>query len=394
VERRLRADLIGMRIVFITGNYPISQQSSSGTFVQQFVWAVARQGHECFVIRPTSVLGLRSADFPPPRFEEPVGNATVEVHCPRVLTLTTRRVLCLNPVHIAQAAHTWLCLRAVRSLRKKPDIIYGHFLSEAGVSAVAIAKVMSVPSVIGVGESDFWSIRPYGLKTAREIFRDADGMIAVSELNRHRLQRVLKIAEEKILMAPNGIDPTRFYPIERETARSSMGFPLSDFVVCFVGSNEERKGANRLFRAIQGTGVRGIFIGDDFNQISGNTVLFRGRIPHHTVLWYLNCANLFVLPTTNEGSCNAVLEAMGCGLPVITSNGEYMDDIVDDQMALRVDPNDVNAIRKAILILRDDAERMESMAKASLKKSREHDINVRATKIVNWMGCLAPKRNT
>jgi glycosyltransferase involved in cell wall biosynthesis len=91
------------------------------------------------------------------------------------------------------------------------------------------------------------------------------------------------------------------------------------------------------------------------------------------------------MPSLAEGSCNAVIEAMACGLPIVTSNGRYMDDIVDDEVAIRVDPTDVRAIREAILLLKNDPERRTRMSKACLKKARHFDINDRARRVTTWM---------
>jgi glycosyltransferase involved in cell wall biosynthesis len=86
-----------------------------------------------------------------------------------------------------------------------------------------------------------------------------------------------------------------------------------------------------------------------------------------------------------EGSSNATVEAMACGLPVIVSRGEFNDDIVDDACAIRVDPTDFSAIRQAIQRLRDDPGRRESMAAAAKRKAASLDINRRARSILDWM---------
>jgi glycosyltransferase involved in cell wall biosynthesis len=114
-------------------------------------------------------------------------------------------------------------------------------------------------------------------------------------------------------------------------------------------------------------------------------ILFRGVVDPRRMPELYSAADLFVLPTTEEGSCNAVLEAMACGLPIVTSSGRYMDDIVDDDVAVRVDPMDVRAIREAIVALMNEPARRKSMSEASLAKSKQFDINLRASRVATWL---------
>ncbi len=83
---------------------------------------------------------------------------------------------------------------------------------------------------------------------------------------------------------------------------------------------------------------------------------------------------------------------MACGLPIVTSAGRYMDDIVDSGVALRVDPRDVHAIREAIVELMNDPVRRRGMSLACLEKSKQFDINLRARKVTTWLEELAGSR--
>lgn len=76
---------------------------------------------------------------------------------------------------------------------------------------------------------------------------------------------------------------------------------------------------------------------------------------------------------------------MACGLPIISSIGEFNDDLLDDSMSIRVDPLDVPAIRRAIIKLRDHPERRANMAEAAQKRSRAFDVNERAHRMLAFM---------
>ena len=99
----------------------------------------------------------------------------------------------------------------------------------------------------------------------------------------------------------------------------------------------------------------------------------------------LSACDVFALPTLIEGSCNALVEAMACGLPIVSSAGEFNDDVLDDGMSIRIDPLDVPAIRQAIVRLRDDAPLRARMAAAALQRARLFDIDARARRILAFM---------
>ena len=154
-------------------------------------------------------------------------------------------------------------------------------------------------------------------------------------------------------MFPNGVDLGLFKPGDRSKARSELGIIGDRFVIAFVGHFEEQKGLTCLLDAVQGLEqVALLLVGQGSIKVKdGGSVAFKGRLPHARIPLALAAADIFVLPTRVEGSCNAVIEAIACGLPIVTSDGRYMDDIVDDGVAVRTDPMDVRAIREAIVVL-------------------------------------------
>jgi glycosyltransferase involved in cell wall biosynthesis len=99
----------------------------------------------------------------------------------------------------------------------------------------------------------------------------------------------------------------------------------------------------------------------------------------------LSACDVFVLPTLIEGSCNALVEAMACGLPIVSSTGEFNDDVLDERMSIRIDPLDVAAIRAAIVRLRDDPGLRARMAAEALRRSQLFDVDDRARRMLAFM---------
>jgi teichuronic acid biosynthesis glycosyltransferase TuaC len=274
----------------------------------------------------------------------------------------------------------------LKSLHQKPDLIYGHFLYNAGRAAVAAGERLSVPSIVAVGEGTFWTVDPFGFDRAKIDFEGAAGFIAVASHIRDGLVEQIAIPPGKITVEPNGVDRSRFRPIGRQRARGRLGLDASTFLVAFVGAFDDLKGGSELVRATKGIDGAGLLLlGKGDADLSSDRIVFKGSVSHDQVHVWLNAADVFVLPTTEEGSCNAVIEAMACGLPIVTSNGRYMDDLVDDEVAIRVNPKDVSEIRDAILALKNDPDRRTRMSVACLEKVKLFDIDERACRVTGWM---------
>ena len=71
-------------------------------------------------------------------------------------------------------------------------------------------------------------------------------------------------------------------------------------------------------------------------------------MPNEYLPVWLNAADVFVLPTTAEGSCNAISEAIFCGLPVISSDIPEIREQVPTGKAILINPLDIQAMADAI----------------------------------------------
>lgn len=114
-------------------------------------------------------------------------------------------------------------------------------------------------------------------------------------------------------------------------------------------------------------------------------MLFDGRLLQQDIPVYLNAADVFVLPTLAEGCCNAIIEAMACGLPIISSNLPFNWDVLNDKNSILIDPNNIKQIADAIQRLRDCPELRFKMSEEALKTARELTIDKRAMRIIEFI---------
>jgi len=375
-------------VVFITSNYPSEARPACGTFVRQLVFAIANQGVKCSVISPVSVFDVMRFGERAPAIsvDSNGGAARVRTLRPRYVSFSNKGVIGYNTARLTQATFERAARGALSVLDAPPTILYGHFLYPGGGTAVRVAEEIGIPSIVAVGESTFWSVEPMGYRRASEDLGKAGGFVAVSEEIKRNLMERLYISEEKIRVFPNGVDLERFYPRDRLEMRRKFGLPHERFIIAFVGHFDQRKGPHRVLAAASGLEKCGlIFMGRGSAPLEGEDILFKGQLSHSEVPEMLSAADIFVLPTLAEGSCNAIVEALACGLPVVTSRREFNSDIADDGVAIMVDPMDINEIREAIILLRDEPSLRKKMSTRALMLARERNIHVRASNIIRWM---------
>jgi glycosyltransferase involved in cell wall biosynthesis len=97
-------------------------------------------------------------------------------------------------------------------------------------------------------------------------------------------------------------------------------------------------------------------------------VIFPGYVAQEELPWWYGAATLFVYPSYHEGFGQPVLEAMRCGLPVITSNVSSLPEVAGDA-GLLVGPMDVEELAEAMYRLLQDAALREELSQLGLERA-------------------------
>lgn len=384
-------------IAFLTWDYPAPGNPDRYAFLQQFVRAVAREGIACTVVHPQPLHRALSGRAAPARtLDNNTGGVPITVLRPFFFSLSARngyrRLGFLNPSRATLLSFAGSARRALVRNRARPDAVCGQFLYLGGAAAVRVGAALGIPAFPCVGESSFWTVDTFGEAQGRRDLAGATGFIANSAPLGRLLQSRLGVAPGAIGLFPNGVDRTCFHPGDKMAARARYHLPPDRFIVAFVGGFNHRKGAVRTAAALDGlAGTGGVFIGSGDRPPRGPGVLFSRALSHDEIPEMLAAADAFVLPTLAEGCCNALLEAMACGLPVISSTGEFNDAVLDEKMSIRVDPLDVGAIRSAIATLRDNPGLRLAMGRAAVERAKAFDIGDRARNVLAFMNGAAGK---
>lgn len=225
----------------------------------------------------------------------------------------------------------------------------------------------------------------YVLGAERALFDSARlrAVICNSNMVRDDIRRHFAIAADKLHVIYNGVDLDRFHPDvrrrHRQAMRDRLGIDARAFVYLFVGSGFERKGVPALIRAFASMRsaheCRLVIVGRDkaaarmqrlASAVGQNArIVFAG--PQQDVLPWYGMADCFALPTHYDPFPNAALEALACGLPLITSTQCGAAELVNGANGFVCDPLDIGALARALDDARAlDAERAENAARASV----------------------------
>jgi len=218
-------------------------------------------------------------------------------------------------------------------------------------------------------------------------------IITNSHMSKAHVAHYYKVPEEKIRVVHNGVDLEKFNPELRAGSRSgireNLGIKKNEMVLLFAGNDFKRKGlqfamqctANLIKKGLKvklivaGRGRSGPYQRLVKKNGYEDKIMYMG---HAEKIEALYCASdLFILPTFYDPFSNVCLEAMACGLPVITTRLNGAAEIIEDRVSgIVVDsPWQIDEMVTAVAaILENSSSGLKEMSAKALASAKENPV--------------------
>jgi len=229
------------------------------------------------------------------------------------------------------------------------------------------------------------------------LLRQLDIVIAVSEWVKRELVERAHVKENRIIVIPNGIDHTAYYPRQRNEESVLLIQPFSfkrPYVLCVSRIDHPVKNQIRL---IESFGIfkertkfphRLVLAGGDSNNASlvkeavssspwRSDIFFTGHFLTTSLPELYNGADFVVIPSMYEGFGLGALEAMSCGVPVICARAASLPETAE-HAALYFDPLDTEDMADRMVTVSTDREIYNECRRLGLERA----------KLFSWERCM------
>ncbi len=279
-------------------------------------------------------------------------------------------------------------LRMVRFLRRRGAALIYQRYSLNNFAGAVVSRRLRLPFVLEYNGSEVWISRHWGRREPLErlslwldgiALRAADVVVAVSKAMGDDLA-ARGVPRERILVNPNGVDPSVYDPErwvdERMRIRQRLGFDGAT-VIGFLGTFGPWHGADVLARAavkVAKPGLAFLFIGDGARRPATEAILrgsdaeplsrFTGEVPQAEGPAYLAACDILVAPhvpnpdgTPFFGSPTKLFEYMSMGKAIAASRLDQIGEVLEDgRTALLAEPGNADDLVRAIETLARDPE--------------------------------------
>jgi glycosyltransferase involved in cell wall biosynthesis len=297
-------------------------------------------------------------------------------HEVEVVSISRRGGLPTKYARLAQAA-------TAAARRRRPDVVFAHFLFPAGAAGALAAAVGRAPLVLmahGQDVANLGEIRGAAAATRRVLDRAA-AVIANSRWLADRLVARVPAAAAKLEVVDCGVDLDAFAPRPAAEARAALGWEGEAPALLCVGSLIERKNVVRLADAfaLSGRG-RLAFVGDGplRDRLEGRAgVRVVGRLPHAEVAAWIAACDVLCQPSLIEPFGQAALEGMAMERSVVATTVGGPPEFVPAAAGVLVDPSDTEALAAALAL----AAELPSPNSAARAAAAAHDVRRQAARM-------------
>lgn len=268
----------------------------------------------------------------------------------------------INTVELPIGKKTFKGLFALKNWIKNNDfdIVNTHSSSDSWMTALGMRLAFKIKPMVRTRHvsapiSNNWATRWLYHKAS-------DHIVTTGEKLRSTLIKDNKIIPQKVTSVPTGIDCSLFKPAEdKQAIRESLGLPTDKTIIGIAATLRSWKGHKYLIEAftmLNNPNTHLLIVGDgpQWNSITQqikeagieNQVTMCGN--QKNVVPWLQAMDIFTLPSyANEGVPQGIMQAMACGLAVISTDvGSIAEIVHDNYTGVMVEPRDSKSLLKAI----------------------------------------------
>ena len=178
----------------------------------------------------------------------------------------------------------------------------------------------------------------------RFVLERTDTVLAVNEKTKQFYTGLYPQIKDKITIIPVGIDTKMFKPVNRYETRKKYHLNENEKIILYVGRLNAEKGLDLLlksFKTIKNefTYCKLLLVGDGQEKanlkkikkdLNLGDIIFMDVLEHEKIPEIINCADVFALCSYYEGMPTVVLEALACGVPVVSTDVGDVHKVVRD----------------------------------------------------------------
>ncbi|MBT4540674.1 glycosyltransferase family 4 protein [Candidatus Woesearchaeota archaeon] len=301
---------------------------------------------------------------------------------------------------------SWFHYFKIKKLMKEHDLLFSQTIGPIGMSAIKAAKKLKKPSVAFIHSVE-WELATKSIDKLKLIINMGMKMLIKHYYNKVSLLLVpsLEVGE---LYRKNGVstqykvvhlgtDVNKFVPVENKAdAKKALNIDPNFTVIGFSGRIGREKNLITLYRAFRRIekkyeNLKLLIIGKGIKSLeqefsSQRNIIMPGSV--NGVVSYLQAMDIFVLPSLTETSSLATMEAMACGLPIVTTPVGYVKDYIVEKENGMFFPfkNSLVLSLKLEMLLKDDNLRVKLGRQARETIVDRFSWDKTSTKIREYLG--------
>lgn len=259
------------------------------------------------------------------------------------------------------------------------DLLHAQMLVPDGYAAVKLGRRLGLPVV--ATERGYAAKQVAQHKHQRALAATISGATRIVTVSQAMARIVQSVCQppQALRVVYTGFDPAEFPILDMSTSRATLGLPAGPLLLC-VARLEQTKSPMDVAQALAGM-TRAVpnvvlaWVGDgamreEFSRYClqlgiAESVRIAGNVPHGDMHRWYSAANVVLLASRNEGLPNSLVEAGGCGRPIVaTSVGGIPEVVRDEETGVLVPPSNPRALGDALTELVRSPERAERMGRA------------------------------